>query len=214
VSTNPPGSSREDPRIRRTRQLLRQALEDMLAEKSFQAITVQDIAQRATVNRATFYAHFPDKYALLEYAARAMFRDRLQNEISEGPPFSPERLVLLMKTVCEFLADTAHHCPPPHGQMEPIMEKQIKAELVDVLLGWLDGAGSTPTPGGSTAELKATMAAWAIYGAAVQWRREQPARPAEEFARQASPLILAALGPAARLPRQAHFSIAAAEIEP
>jgi AcrR family transcriptional regulator len=35
-------------------------------EKSFEVITVQDLTERATVNRATFYAHFEDKYILAE----------------------------------------------------------------------------------------------------------------------------------------------------
>ena len=54
-------SSRVDPRITRTRKLIREALAALLAEKNFESITVQDIAERATVNRATFYAHFSDR---------------------------------------------------------------------------------------------------------------------------------------------------------
>jgi len=59
-----------DPRVKRTRQLLQQALMDLLREKGFQAITVQDIAERATLNRATFYAHFTDKYDLIDNVMR------------------------------------------------------------------------------------------------------------------------------------------------
>jgi AcrR family transcriptional regulator len=43
-----------DPRVVRTRQLLRDALVSLIAEKGFDALTVQDIADRATLNRATF----------------------------------------------------------------------------------------------------------------------------------------------------------------
>ncbi|MBI4304912.1 MAG: TetR family transcriptional regulator, partial [Chloroflexi bacterium] len=46
----------QDPRVKRTRKLLHDAFDSLLSEKSFEAITVQDIAERATVNRATFYA--------------------------------------------------------------------------------------------------------------------------------------------------------------
>ena len=55
-----------DPRVRRTRQMLFQALQNLLAEKAFDLISVQDIAERSTLNRATFYDHFTDKFALLE----------------------------------------------------------------------------------------------------------------------------------------------------
>ena len=45
-----------DPRVKRTRQLLQNALMELVQEKSQGSITVQDIAARAEVNRATFYA--------------------------------------------------------------------------------------------------------------------------------------------------------------
>jgi AcrR family transcriptional regulator len=57
--------NRIDPRVRRTRQLLRQALMDLIPKKGYNAITVQDITDRATLNRATFYLHYRDKDDLL-----------------------------------------------------------------------------------------------------------------------------------------------------
>jgi AcrR family transcriptional regulator len=54
-----------DPRIIRTRQMLRNALIELIGEKGFSAISVQDITQRATLNRATFYLHYRDKEDLL-----------------------------------------------------------------------------------------------------------------------------------------------------
>jgi AcrR family transcriptional regulator len=134
-----------DPRVRRTRQLLQQALMDLMREKSFQAITVQDIASRATVNRVTFYAHFEDKHALLEYTMREMFRQRLRSQLPEDAPFSPENLARLIGLVCEALAEVGRHCPPPYGQLEPLMEKQIKAELYQVVHSWLAGMPRGPT---------------------------------------------------------------------
>src|SRR6202171_3538112 len=64
---------RIDPRIRRTRQLLQDALRKLLEQKGFDDITVQDITEGATLNRATFYAHYPDKFALLEELIRVSF---------------------------------------------------------------------------------------------------------------------------------------------
>ena len=56
----------EDPRVRRTRKLLQQALMELTVEKGFDTITVSDITARAEVNRSTFYRHYLDKYDLLE----------------------------------------------------------------------------------------------------------------------------------------------------
>ena len=55
-----------DPRVRRTRQLLQEALRKLLKIKEFDKISVQDISDAATVNRATFYDHYDDKFGLLE----------------------------------------------------------------------------------------------------------------------------------------------------
>jgi AcrR family transcriptional regulator len=55
-----------DQRTKRTHQLLQQTLLELMQEKRFASVTVQDIAERATVNRTTFYAHFADKYHLLD----------------------------------------------------------------------------------------------------------------------------------------------------
>jgi AcrR family transcriptional regulator len=54
-----------DPRVLRTRQMLRDALIALIQENGFEAIKVRDITDRATLNRATFYLHYRDKYDLL-----------------------------------------------------------------------------------------------------------------------------------------------------
>lgn len=74
-----------DLRVRRTRMVLRETLIDLIEEKGFDAVTVGDIAQRAMVNRTTFYRHYPDKHALVsgifEEAVNQVFR-----EIGPLPP--------------------------------------------------------------------------------------------------------------------------------
>jgi AcrR family transcriptional regulator len=68
-----------DLRVRRTRMVLREALIDLIEEKGFDAVTVGNIAERAMVNRTTFYRQYPDKYALVtgifEEAVSQMFRE-------------------------------------------------------------------------------------------------------------------------------------------
>ena len=62
-----------DPRVKRTRKLLEDALVALLAEQSFHTI-MQDIAKRATVNRVTFCAHFDDEYVLMDQMPCDAFR--------------------------------------------------------------------------------------------------------------------------------------------
>jgi AcrR family transcriptional regulator len=62
-----------DLRVRRTRKLLREALVELIEERSFEAVTVQEIAGRAMVSRAAFYRHYRDKYALVESIYEEVF---------------------------------------------------------------------------------------------------------------------------------------------
>lgn len=96
---------RVDPRVTRTQNLIRDALKSLLSEKGFESTSVQDIAARATVNRATFYAHFQDKFALLD----AVIRDALRQCLSEDDPMGSDVRSLLSavgKSVFGFV--TAH----------------------------------------------------------------------------------------------------------
>lgn len=55
-----------DRRTQRTRRQLRQALVDLIKEKRFDDITVQNVVDRADIGRSTFYSHFRDKEDLFE----------------------------------------------------------------------------------------------------------------------------------------------------
>ncbi|MGB8212523.1 MAG: TetR/AcrR family transcriptional regulator [Anaerolineales bacterium] len=91
-----------DPRIERTREALRAALMALIEEKGFDAISVQDITERAGLNRATFYLHYRDKQDLLIRTSEAEF-DRL---VAEAGPIDrgnltfqkpPQQVVILFQ---------------------------------------------------------------------------------------------------------------------
>jgi AcrR family transcriptional regulator len=58
--------AKEDRRVKKTRQALQQALIELILEKGYEVITVQDVLDRANVGRSTFYAHFYDLEDLLQ----------------------------------------------------------------------------------------------------------------------------------------------------
>ena len=68
-----------DRRIVRTKRLIRDALTDLLEEKSFEEITVKDITDTADINRGTFYLHYDSKYALLKKS-----EDEILDEMKES----------------------------------------------------------------------------------------------------------------------------------
>ncbi|HET8913532.1 MAG TPA: TetR/AcrR family transcriptional regulator [Ktedonobacteraceae bacterium] len=75
-----------DLRIRRTHKFLQDAMIELISEKGFDAITVGDIAERAMINRATFYRHYLDKYDLV-----AKIFEETANQLAENMhPFSKD----------------------------------------------------------------------------------------------------------------------------
>jgi AcrR family transcriptional regulator len=175
-----------DPRVKRTRQLLERAFLQVASEKGFQAVSVQDITERAGVNRATFYDHFTDKYELLDYSIRQGFRQELEKRMLNVCTFSMDNLRALIITVCEFISTASAHCNPPSQQFESVMETQIKAQVQELLQNWIEKLGSDVNP-----TIASTATSWAIYGLAVQWSRDKSRkRPAvEKFTDEVLPLI-------------------------
>jgi len=65
MSEKPTSARRRDRRVERTRRLLTEALHELIRERDYDSITVQDVLDRADVGRSTFYAHFRNKDHLL-----------------------------------------------------------------------------------------------------------------------------------------------------
>ncbi len=175
-----------DPRVRRTRSLILQAFMELLPEKGFQAVSVQDITEKAGINRATFYAHFPDKYALLDHSIQQGFRQEIEKRMLDACHYSDENLKSLIVTVCEFVSNANSHCAPSQPQFESLVEAQVKNQLQGLLEVWLEKEGSTIDP-----KTAATAASWAIYGLVLQWTHDKNKNKpsAEKFADQVLPLI-------------------------
>jgi AcrR family transcriptional regulator len=157
-------SSRVDPRVTRTRKLIRDALTSLLAEKSFEAMTVQDIAERATINRATFYAHYTDKFALLD----ALVREDVAARLAHGEPLSLRSVQSMLLTVggniFAFVA-SKRKCRIDRD-FEPHLQRAMETELTEFLLPAFE-------------DFTAMLIASALVGAAMNWRHHTPKAPTE-----------------------------------
>lgn len=102
--------SKEDLRIVRTRKLLSGTLLDMMEEDSIEKISVIDLCNRAMVNRATFYAHFEDKYHLLAFALEELKDELYANFTSEIKFTTPtQTLTSVMLMAVDFFYGNHNH---------------------------------------------------------------------------------------------------------
>jgi AcrR family transcriptional regulator len=164
-----------DPRVLRSRHMLMDALTKLLTRKEFADISIQEIADEATLNRATFYLHYQDKNALLQAMTAVRFRDLIARR---GLSFTncDGALRAIALGVCDYLAETTG-CPsqlakmPLEGSIIPVVESMFQ-----------EGAAKHAMVPGTDPKLLATTAAWAIFGAARRWYQTPDRIPAEEMA--------------------------------
>ncbi|HEX9012680.1 MAG TPA: TetR family transcriptional regulator [Anaerolineaceae bacterium] len=181
---------RVDPRVKRTRKLINQAFVDLMNEKGFQAITVQDIADRAEVNRATFYAHYEDKYDLLDRYVREGFRDWLSQKVSPQEGFRLDLLARLVAGVFEFSAEMNDHCGRLDKQLEPMLALAMQEELAAFLQEWFRQPYGDAPALRQPEEAVAMIWSWAILGAGMQWSRGGKELSAKEAAGQVVEVLL------------------------
>ncbi|NIK71382.1 TetR family transcriptional regulator [Paenibacillus sp. BK720] len=183
-----------DPRVKRTRQLLMQSFMQILEEKkNIYSISVQDIATRATVNRATFYAHFEDKYAFLESWMREKFQKKLENELPNGALSDMLSLKALIASVFDFLSRTRQYMTPADSQFEPLFEVAMQRELNRLLLDWLKKEDSSAPQ--TIVETTALLVSWGIFGSAVQWSRSPQKRQKDAMVQDVLVVAAASLSP-------------------
>jgi AcrR family transcriptional regulator len=171
-----------DPRILRSRRMLMDSLAKLLMKKEFEDISVQEIADDATLNRATFYLHYPDKNALLQAMTESRFRALIERR---GITFTDcnGALRAMALGVCDYLAETTG-CPTQLARMPlevsiiPVVESMFKEGLAQ--------HGIAP---GVDAALLATTAAWAVFGAARRWFQTPNRILAEEMAARIETMV-------------------------
>jgi AcrR family transcriptional regulator len=189
-----------DPRIRRTRKLLQGALGGLMQTKSFDEISVQDITEAATVNRATFYDHYTDKFGLLEAMVAGGFHEFLDDRKLRYETGCPAALSAIIEATCDFLvqAHAGGNCVRQTA-FEPLMDAAIVAAIRRLLI---EGLKRAERPSGVPPELVAAAASAAICGGVKQWL-SMPDRPSSRaFVAQLLGLVLPMLnaGSTAELP--------------
>jgi AcrR family transcriptional regulator len=193
---------REDRRIQRTRQVLQQAFVEVVREKGLAvtsirgiekcvaATSIQEITERANVNRGTFYLHFTDKYMLADAVVRERFHQQLASVLPPERRWDRRTLRLLIQAVLNALEEKYRHQHQPSLVLAPMVERAVHEELTGLLLTWLKEARDGERRRREPLETIARVVSWAIFGTAIQWSQEETTMSSEEIADVISQVIM------------------------
>lgn len=170
-----------DPRILRTRKLIMDAFIELSMKKDFKDITIRDITTAATVNRATFYNHFFDKYDLLEKVLiESVMREVIQ-EVSTHEVINEESIGSIFLSIIRLQTSVSNQCSRSYEAFTPQIETIFKNELQALFTEW---AGKQwPNQNKIEIEAFSVMLSWALYGAAMHWMQNQATQP-EDYVKE------------------------------
>lgn len=175
-----------DPRTVRTRNLIMDAFIELSMEKEFKSITIKDITTSATVNRATFYNHFFDKYDLLEKVlSESLMREVIQ-EVSTHEVINEESIKAIFLAIIKFQTSLSNQCSRSYKAFKPQIETIFKRELQVFFSEWAQK--QWPNQNETEIEAFSVMLSWALYGGAAHWMQNQATQP-EYYVEQLTPFI-------------------------
>jgi AcrR family transcriptional regulator len=174
---------RVDPRVLRTRQLLKDAFVELLQEMNIEKISVNRIAERATINRVTFYLHYRDIPDMLEKMADEMIEDinRILTNVSANQISKEEEDWPMLVNLLEHFAEHAKFYKVVlASRRTPIFTDRMLRLLTELVTSRIERMGDESVL--ATAGIQKDIAIWygssALIGTIVAWlRQDMPYTP-------------------------------------
>ena len=187
-----------DRRVPRTRKLLQDALMALILEKGYEAVTVQDIIDRANVGGSTFYAHFLDKQTLLlsglEQLRVFLAQQQATAAASDAPRLSFS--LALFEHACGYRPVYRALIGTQSGA---VVRKHIHQMLADLVRDELAALAPRDAVAPITREVVVQYTVSAFMGLLSWWADhdppDTPARMDAIFQQLTMPGVLAGLGP-------------------
>lgn len=120
-----------DRRVRRTREVLQKALFDLIHERGYDAITIQDIVDRANVGRTTFYLHYSSKDDLFMSCHEAIV-----SEFPLGPHHPLSRDELLSRHAPAGMVSAYKHLADVRTVLHPIFQGKDSQLILRRMREW------------------------------------------------------------------------------
>ena len=185
---------KNDRRILRTRKMLWEALIALIQDKDYSEITIQDIADRANVNRVTFYLHYRDKQDFLVQSMDVIFND-LISKITPltGENFRTDIPPEGMTLVYQYIADNAKLYRIVLGDKGlPFLVNRFRKYLTDLTIQRFQMMTTEENKERISLEVVAHYVAGSIIGLITWWlENDMPISP-QDFAHQT--LLLTSYG--------------------
>ncbi|GGI44859.1 TetR family transcriptional regulator [Paenibacillus marchantiophytorum] len=166
MSTKP---QRIDPRVLRTRQLIRDAFIELLYELELEKITVNRISERATINRVTFYLHYRDIPDMIDRLADDMINE-IHAILKEFPNHSDSNMQMIIKILEHIAENSKYYKVLLASKRIPVFTERLMklfAEFITTRMNKLEES--------STLKVQKDIAIWygssAIIGTIVFWLR-------------------------------------------
>ncbi|PQP81317.1 TetR family transcriptional regulator [Paenibacillus sp. PCH8] len=176
--------SATDPRILRTRKLIRDAFVDLLQEMDIEKLSVNRIAERATINRVTFYLHYRDITDMMEKMADEMI-EHIEQIIEEYAPHfesgtSDEGWPVLVKVLEHFAEHSKFYRVVLASKRTPIFTERLLKLLTRLVTAKVEReeVGSALAEAGIHKEIAIWYSSSALIGTIIAWlRKDMPYAP-------------------------------------
>ena len=163
-------------------------------------MTVLDITERASVNRGTFYTHFEDKSAALEYWLREQFRQRVASTVLISGTWNLSTFRLLIQSVAEWFTELHELTKSADRSLIPLVVITLQEALFELLLQEFKPVAASGTDQQVALESVAMTMSWAIFGTGFQcfhqWDEQAMIMPPEELASQMTSILIGGLAQA------------------
>lgn len=185
-------NQKEDARVTKTKAKLLKSFKELLSEKTFEDITINEICKRADVRRATFYKHYEDKYAFLKYFVGAL-RDEFDRTIPrrKKPDATSAYYVEYIRGIVRFLTQNENMVKNAlQSNVLPALMHVIKEKNYEDTCERLKksvGEGMTLP---ASVEITAAMMTGAVANTLLSWFQSGKAMPVDELVFQISSVIV------------------------
>lgn len=178
-----------DLRVKKTLRALRETMLELIQKKPIEKISVIDICEAAMVNRATFYAHFEDKYRLLDYCIEQFFNPFETTEQKHNTPSEySEDLVNIVHEILVHLEQNKgiyKAILQRNSSIEVLMRSNVENQLLEIGKKYEDIGMKPPVP----PDMLAAFLSGAIVNLVIHWINQENAVSADKITQYLETLV-------------------------